>query len=294
MEPYFEEAQVSNTVINSLLDKIEIALEREVINNYRIRDSYLEYFVKLIAKSTEGYAKSLKFSININSEEMVKYFHIFKGSYKNSMLKFSWRNMSSGEIAILNLLSNINRINYYKDIKKTLLLFIDEGDLYLHPQWQKKYLDMLLKSLHYLLPFEKVQLIITTHSPFIVSDITNENILFMNPENVNEYLLEDTFAANINELLAAKFFIQDGLTGQFAKNQVNKYFEKMLIHFDISEVDNYKSFINIVGEPLVKSKLEELLNKKIIEESKNQKLVDLQLKVAELERIIKVNNIEKN
>lgn len=288
--------KISREIFQSIFNGIKSELEKEINFNYTKQKKLVEYIVNLLEKSQMNKVtnSTINFKTDINSMEIVDYFKLFKSSYKNSMLKFSWRNMSSGELAILNLLSNLNRINYYKNLSGYLLLFIDEGDLYLHPQWQKKYLDMLIKSLNYLMPFKKIQLIITTHSPFIVSDITNQNILFMHPQESDDFLIEDTFAANINELLSTKFFIQDGLTGQFAKNKINNFINELFREFDFKKLEEYRSFINIVGEPLVKSKLTELLNKEILEHSEENELMVLKMKIAELENLLEEKNNEKN
>ena len=182
--------------------------------------------------------------------------------------------MSSGEFAILNLLSIINQSNsiHNKD-EDYLILFIDEGDLYLHPQWQKQFLFILIRALEELISFEKVELIITSHSPFVVSDIPNENILFLHTENEQQYIIENTFAANINELLSTKFFIRDGLLGRYAQEKINDFYKEISSSkFDSNKIDDYRKFIELIGEPLVKVKLTELLNEAI---SKNQTLKEI-------------------
>ena len=48
---------------------------------------------------------------------------------------------------------------------------IDEIDTYLHPEWQYRILSVLVKN------FKNVQFIVTSHSPFVLSSIPNEDIL---------------------------------------------------------------------------------------------------------------------
>lgn len=50
------------------------------------------------------------------------------------------------------------------------ILFIDEGDLYYHPEWQRLYISDLCKIIEEAVPCN-LQIIIATNSPFILSDI---------------------------------------------------------------------------------------------------------------------------
>ena len=50
------------------------------------------------------------------------------------------------------------------------VVLIDEIDMHLHPSWQRKVIDSLHKT------FPKVQFILTTHSPTVLTDVPKENI----------------------------------------------------------------------------------------------------------------------
>ena len=87
--------------------------------------------------------------------------------------------MSSGERAFQNFFSWINLMPKFhkvmKDIpegmKDTLLLLIDEIDLYAHPEWQKNYISYFLNEIQSQFEGYKVQIIFTTHSPLFLSDV---------------------------------------------------------------------------------------------------------------------------
>jgi predicted ATP-binding protein involved in virulence len=63
-------------------------------------------------------------------------------------------------------------ISDYKTIRGVLL--IDEAENHLHPKWQKLFLRNILTL------FPHLQLIVTTHSPFIVSSIENSKVYVCN------------------------------------------------------------------------------------------------------------------
>lgn len=65
------------------------------------------------------------------------------------------------------------------------VVLIDEVDMHLHPEWQKR----IMTDLHYIFP--KVQFIVTTHSPSVLANIKKEHILLLEdgeifmPENTS-------------------------------------------------------------------------------------------------------------
>lgn len=59
-------------------------------------------------------------------------------------------------------------ISKYKEIKG--ILIIDEAENHLHPKWQKVFLQNIITL------FPRLQIIVSTHSPFIVSSIKNSRV----------------------------------------------------------------------------------------------------------------------
>lgn len=52
------------------------------------------------------------------------------------------------------------------------MILIDEGDTLFHPEWQRTYLNDLLKGLKIIFKnTSSIQIIFTTHSPFVTSDL---------------------------------------------------------------------------------------------------------------------------
>lgn len=98
---------------------------------------------------------------------------------------------------------------------------LDEPDVFLHPNWQKMLIsDFAFLSKKYLDNFyPSVHLILTSHSPFILSDLPKENVIFL--ENGKQvYPNIETFGANIHTLLSHGFFMKEGLMGEFAKEKI--------------------------------------------------------------------------
>ncbi len=54
---------------------------------------------------------------------------------------------------------------------KEILLFIDEIDAHLHPQWQRSIFPAILEAIKLLDPSIKVQVLTTTHSPLVLASL---------------------------------------------------------------------------------------------------------------------------
>ena len=98
-----------------------------------------------------------------------------------------YRNMSSGEFAILNFFSKLYFFMKNKPAtlldKKNFILLLDEVDLGLHPMWKKRFITTILQSIPYffegLTPKLNLQIILTTHDPLTLSDIPKHNVIFL-------------------------------------------------------------------------------------------------------------------
>jgi len=194
--------------------------------------------------------------------------------YKENFLSTSWRNMSSGESALMDLYSRLyfahgQLVNEkkFKSKKKFVYLLIDEGEVGFHPQWQSEYFYNLINFVSKLYLDYKVQIILTSHSPFIVSDLPKENIIFLEKkENLCEVISlkkDQTFGANIHTLLSNQFFMSDGVIGKFARKKIHDELEPLLnMNTKKNDLERLKKFINTIGEPVLRSKLTEILTSK--------------------------------
>ncbi|AEE54570.1 AAA family ATPase [Haliscomenobacter hydrossis] len=212
--------------------------------------------------------------------------------------------LSSGFNNLINLFARIFAIWEKLVHTNTFLLFIDEGEVGLHPELQKRYLDLLLNNIPRIFPIMdpplnfKIQLILTSHSPFMVSDLPRENIIFLerNPDGtckVSDGMndMQQTFGANIHTLLSDSFFLKrhNGLMGSFAQKRINQviqfYQHGMLIdNLNREESEVFAQRVtDILGEPIIKRYLLQLqsLRQNINVKEDIQKLKD---EIAELKK----------
>ncbi|WP_282676692.1 AAA family ATPase [Serratia marcescens] len=95
--------------------------------------------------------------------------------------RYGWEGFSTGELAKLNIFASIFNVIRKKGAK--FLFIIDEVDLYLHPEWQRTFISELLSFLNSEVDKSSVQFLITTHSPLIIGDFLEEDIISLHFDN---------------------------------------------------------------------------------------------------------------
>lgn len=147
-----------------------------------------------------------------------------------------FRNLSSGERQIAYTISNFmyHLINvdsewndFYQDkdhleiIKYRFVnVIFDEVELYFHPELQRSFMGLLLQALQnaHFKNLYGVNIILATHSPFLLSDIPHSNVLCLGEDTMN---VKGTLGANIIELLGDSFFLSS-VIGNVASREIQK------------------------------------------------------------------------
>lgn len=186
-------------------------------------------------------------------------------------LHFQWRDLSSGELARLNLFSRFYDA-LSKEItknKESFIILIDEGDIFLHPNWQREFINTLNKYLAPLFGTKKIQIILTSHSPFVTSDLTKSHIYFFDPENPSNKVHEETFAQNIFTLFKDSFYLKSPI-GEFAALIVQTTISRLKKADSLVPESGLKADILSIGEPFIKEKLLSLYYEKFPDEYQNE------------------------
>ena len=129
-------------------------------------------------------------------------------------------------------------------------LIFDEAELYFHPEYQRKFLDMLLKYIEGCnLDSEKIlgiNIVIVTHSPFILSDMLVQNTLYLT-ENGPRVLDKQTFGGNYYDMLCNSFMFTDSAMGEVARQRIKEWITEKNRK---QEVDT-REMTNLIGDPLL-------------------------------------------
>ncbi|WP_338840168.1 hypothetical protein [Flavobacterium ginsenosidimutans] len=158
--------------------------------------------------------------------------------------------------------NSLKKLIAYKNIN----IIFDEIELYAHPDFQRAFVRDLLNSFNAMdIKDYSLNIIFITHSPFILSDIPRQNVLFLdNGKITNSFVRSNTFGANITDLFTDNFFLgnyEDNkfLMGNFAKDTIDKIIKWLNDEKrDLSKKNDFKKIIEIVDETLIRSKLLEM------------------------------------
>lgn len=139
-----------------------------------------------------------------------------------------WQGLSSGQLALLNLFGRLHSLAEEVKDKESILLLLDEVDLGLHPEWQRKWISTALPIIGEIFKGKYVQIILTTHSPIMLSDIYGENMLMLrkDPETGERQVFyggevtSTSFGQNIHQLFKESFFLEQ-TKGDYSLKVIN-------------------------------------------------------------------------
>ena len=242
---------------------------------------------------------------------------IQRSDYTEGILFFrpTDRNMSSGENALLNFFSKLydfiesNLSTESKSLKdkENYVLLLDEADLGFHPIWKKKYIDAILKAIpHFFNSLDLIpnlQIIITTHDPLTLSDLPINNVAFLYTNgnfcsvisDNDKNKIQKSFGANITDLLAHSFFVEDWLIGDFAKSKIRGVIawieknknraNKLKDNVDFKkELAYQKKVINLIDEKIIKIKLAEMITDLVPDEDYYNQVIDKEIEFLRKKR----------
>ncbi|USK82108.1 AAA family ATPase [Peribacillus frigoritolerans] len=200
---------------------------------------------------------------------------------------------SAGEEALMSLFASLYyglNLNYNQTKEKAIIL-LDEPDNFMHPEWSRLLIKELCSFLNRLENgYRSYQLVITTHSPFIISDLPKDAVIALDKNSdsgeCKQVPIVESFAANIHTLLSQDFFMTSTI-GEFAKYKINNTIKllkepEILSPTDKEEIDY---IISIIGEPLIKNKI------KIMADSSLRKKETIKLLKA---RLMELENDDTN
>ena len=280
IESVSNESDISDFPYNSITIKIKVENIKNLIELHRE-----------IVKNFMRYPNMISYK-NINQYEFIT-------------IDPLGRSLSSGEFSILNFFSKLyfflQNSPFISLSKKNYILLLDEADLGLHPMWKKRFIDIILKSVPYffegLTPKPNLQIILTTHDPLTLSDIPKHNVIFLEKAEEGKCRIssevQKTFGANITDLLADSFFIQDGLIGDFAKSKINEVITWINENRNKTKINEeklayYKKVIELIDERVIKLKLSEMITELLPDNTFYNKVIDDEIK--RLENLKKLKN----
>ena len=150
---------------------------------------------------------------------------------------------------MLNLFGRLNSVE--NQLENNIIVLIDEVDLGMHPEWQRKWIKYVLPIIGDMLKKENrsVHVILTTHSPIILSDILTKDVIYLSnntSKNKLKLVKKDfkTFGQNIYSLFKNSFFLEaakGGFSHEVIKDILTIFGESNEVI--VRERESYKIFV---------------------------------------------------
>ena len=184
--------------------------------------------------------------------------------------KIKYNDLSSGELQLLQTLSvHAYHISNLLSVQekgrpqyRNINLVFDEVEICFHPEYQRSFINRFIEMVNDMkwTNLALINVFVMTHSPFILSDIPSNRVLYMNEgsmvenENENDSLSDkETFGQNVGSLLCNSFFLEY-YVGDFAKKKINEILDEFDKNKSMSR-NEFERKIQIFGDGLLKRQM---------------------------------------
>lgn len=200
-------------MIGRSIERLQLAVDRQV-GFWQVEDDELAEVNRALIKALPNEFESIAYDMSAKSIVV-----------EISGKRVDFASLSDGERSFICLFTDIARrmclLNPKlgdKVIAETEgIVLIDELDVHLHPAWQRKIVKGLQEA------FPKVQFIVTTHSPQILSEVSPQNILLL--QNGKVVRPDQAKGLTSDEILRNVMGTED--RPDFAKESLDKVYEAL-------------------------------------------------------------------
>ena len=267
-----ETRKIIKEYVESIIDIVNIF--REIRDNGSLIDNkYSSILLKYINNNRSLFEKlNDKLLRYTKSKELVNDRYISLKKYNNDYVlnETPDYHMSTGEGNLIEIFSRVySYLLMYEKNAEDIILIVDELETGMHLEWSRRLINILIKNLSEILETEgmenKIQLIFTTHSPYMLSDIKPENVIMIEKNQETGYsegkVLQNTFAKNIQEIMKENLI--DNIYGDFALAKINSMISRL--NGEEEQEGNEEELLKeiyLISEPILRNKLLEMYDKK--------------------------------
>lgn len=208
-------------------------------------------------------------------------------------ISYSLKFLSDGEISYLHYFSILHEVldssilDIYNE-KYSVLLLLDEPDRRMHPEMSRRFVKLLTDFLkeYSNSNIDKIQVMVTTHSPFVVTDFPKEHVLYMKRESdgtLIESPQHETFGTNIHHLLIDDFYMEQTI-GEYARVQLAEVLKCLQEGCTKWSDQQLQQMIYSVGDYIVRQQLQRMYDQRFLQvEDVKRQIERLKSKLKELE-----------
>ena len=201
------------------------------------------------------------------------------GIFTEMLLPYHFAYISSGEYQFAKVLGSIeeycvklaigenSEVNSLED-KPNILYLFDEPETYMHPELCRTFMSRLDSVLKRREAKTDVQIIISTHSPLILSDVLPSQITRLDVNEKGYCIVKDKsekgyFGANIHTILSDGFFL-DFTIGEYARVFLQQKMDWLnglseVREDDKQEFNKIKSIVPLIGDAVIRGSFEQKL-----------------------------------
>lgn len=205
------------------------------IDPYDIPQDSVDATSKIIGKD---YTSIKQYEIETENGSSIPYFHA-----TTSNLEYYTESMGLGELSVINTIFRIHEAPNGK------ILIIEEPENFLSPKSQQIFIDHLA----YIASTKGIYIILTTHSPYILSKIEDDNIRIVNnPNNITSISPclspnEALYSLGLRKHKTGIIFVEDSAAKDFLIAAHRKFYTtSKMYHTDIIIKDGWSNIIDIL------------------------------------------------
>ena len=214
-------------------------------------------------------------------ERMENYHQDDAGIFTERLLPYSFTHLSTGEYQYAKVLGGLQRFlemsfvdRAEREVPFSKMILLDEPETYMHPELARKFVSELYRITEKYKDGPPVQVIIGTHSPFMLSDALPEEVVRLDIDRGggNAVVMQGSgknyFGANIHTILADGFFLRFTI-GESSRIFLQQAFSRLLEAgdhpHDLDEaswqfIRRMKEFVPYIGDDLIRWAFEKVLD----------------------------------
>lgn len=306
IETMSEDEECFDEILNYVLNKVDTEARRTVQTNEQMAISEMLNVIKELPEKYFKTNRKIRIDCNEPIEEKVSnllrvYDFIYRGKDNegsintiDNVLGIIVPEMSEGQRVFLDIISKVTLAVDEIENGDNIVLLIDEPDRAIHPELARNFIDILLRNLNECQE-RTIQVVLSSHSPFIVTDILPENVYAITKEESNNKSIikqkQDTFTTNIYYLLMDTFMLENTF-GKYSYDKIKDVIKRLKYdEIEEQELNSIKDFIDRIGEKTVRKKLLELYYAKDRRYVEKQKISQEILHIDDEEKLRKIKRI---
>lgn len=206
------------------------------------------------------------------------------GVFSQQLLPYHWTCVSSGEYQYAKIwgiletfgvkIKMMEQGTRYEDAKNpNIILLLDEPESYMHPEMCRCFIHKMSEILKRRYKDTDFQVILSTHSPFMLSDVLSEQVIRMDYDDLGKCRITQSidkpyFAANIHSIMANGFFLTYTI-GEQARLFLTDKFQRLkslyerrdqLQEKEMNEIRNMQKFIGNIGDDMIRYSFDNLIS----------------------------------